>query len=168
MGLEEDKRLGMNNGPVSLTRWINIIRTYLEECGMDTVFIVWDLTINKEVYILDEWGEDKRDCVVPWVNALKSGIGGATECHYDLYNLRWRVKALLRSVSRDVWVRIEKELPTFEEPSGPEIFCTIVSHVQQVNSSSVRQMVGDLEKIILKEEGGKDVLVFGDKVLELL
>ena len=53
-GLEEDKRLGMgNNSPVSLTSWINLIKTYLEECGMDTVFHVWDPSTNVEVYLLE-------------------------------------------------------------------------------------------------------------------
>ena len=43
----------------------------------------------------------------------------------------------------------------------------IISHEKQVNSSSVRQLVSKLEKMTLKDEPGQDVLLFGDKVLEI-
>ena len=156
-----------NISPVSLTIWINLIKTYLEECGMDTVFRVWDPSTNVEVYLLEEWGEARFEFVKPWVECLKNGVSGRDPCHFDLDNLRWSGKSLLRSITKEVWIRIEKELPINAEPSGPEVFSLIISHVQQVNSSSVRKLISKLYEMTLKDEPGQDVQLLGDKVLEI-
>ena len=46
-GIHEDKRMGLRNTPVSLTSWINLVSSYMEECGMDTVFNVYDEDLDE-------------------------------------------------------------------------------------------------------------------------
>ena len=131
---------------------------------MYTVFRVWNPSTNVEVYLLEEWGKDRLEVLLPQVEELKSGVDGRDVCHYDLDNLRWSGKSLLRSITQEVWKSIEKELPTNSKPSGPEVFSLIISHVQQFNSPSVRQLISKLDKMTLKYEPGQYVLLFGDKI----
>ena len=49
-GLEDNKILGMGNiSPLILKSFINLIKTYIEEFGMDTFFL-WNPSTNVEVY----------------------------------------------------------------------------------------------------------------------
>ena len=64
-------------------------------------------------------------------------------------------------------MRINKELPVVEETTGPFALEAVVLHMQQVNASSVRQLVKQLEALNLKKEPQQDVLIFGDRVLEI-
>ena len=163
-GIHEDKRLGMSNTPVSLTSWINLVHAYMEECGMDSIFRIYDEGLDKERYLLEDWGAAKKEVVGDWVRKLSEGM---TACPYDLDNLRWSGKALLASIDLKLWSRIEKDLPLGGDVTGPEVLRVIVLHLQQINSSSVRQLVKELEKLKLRDEPGQNVLTFGDKVLEV-
>ena len=163
-GIHKDKRLGLSNMPVSLTSWINLVRVYMEECGMDTVFRVYDGNVDEEIYLLEDWGAAKKEVVRDWVRKLSEG---RMACPYDLDNLRWSGKALLASIDLELWSRIEKDLPLGGDVTGPEVLSVIVLHLQQINSASVRQLVRELEKLKLKNEPGQNVLSFGDKVLEI-
>ena len=103
-----------------------------------------------------------------WVqNLLGNGVDKSDICLYDIDNLRWSGRAILDSIGSEVWFRIEKELPRGRDPTGPEVFTSIIQNMKQVNSSSVRQLINKLEKMKLKDEPGQDVLSFGDKVTEL-
>ena len=163
-GIHEDKRLGLSNTPVSLTSWINLVRAYVEECGMDTVFRIYDEDLDEEKYLLEDWGAAKKEAVRDWVMEISEG---AMACPYDMDNLRWSGKALLASIDLELWSRIEKDLPLGGDVTGPEVLSVIVLHLQQINSSSVRQLVRELEKLKLKDEPGQNVLTFGDKILEV-
>ena len=37
------------------------MKTFIEDCGMDTVFRVWDVT--NEVYLLEYWGSSNKELV---------------------------------------------------------------------------------------------------------
>jgi hypothetical protein len=86
-------------------------------------------------------------------------------CDYDLDNLRWSGKAVLNSVSLELWETVEKDLGA--DAVGPEVFTAVVYKLQQVSSAAVRSLVDDLKKLSLIKEPGQDVDIFGGKVNEL-
>ena len=167
-GLPEDKRLGIEKIPVSLTTWIRLIRIFLEDTGQDSIFRIYNPSENKEIYLLKDWGKASSEIVEPLVDMLEAGTLSEDEPFpHDLDNLRWSGKAILNSITQELWLRIEKELPVGKETTGPHALAAVVMHMQQINASSVRQLVKKLEALSLKKECEQNVLVFGDKVLEL-
>ena len=128
-GLKEDRRLEIGSkSQVSLTTWIGLMKTFIEDCGMDTVFRVWDGT--NEVYLLEDWGSSKNELVSKWVQDLRvNGVDTSDVCLYDIDNLRWSGRAILNSIGSEVWFRIEKELPRGRDPTGPEVFTEIIQHM---------------------------------------
>ena len=59
-----------------LTEWVNLLRGYLKERGLDNVFRIFYLVSNTEVYLLKEWGSTNPDLVASWYNILLTVIGG--------------------------------------------------------------------------------------------
>ena len=94
---------------------------------------------------MDDWGSATPERVEDFVKDIQN-MG----CPYDQDNLRWSGEAVLGSISLDLWQRIEKELPTDGDVTGPQVLAAIVSHMQQVNSSGVRQPIKSLEGMQLK------------------
>ena len=72
-GLPEDRRLGIEKSPVSLTTWIRLIHVLMEDTGQDTVFCPTEdgLKIN----LLEDWGQPDPKRVKEWVATLESGVG---------------------------------------------------------------------------------------------
>ena len=71
-----------------------------------------------------------------------------------------------RFVKPDLWLKIEKDIP-FGDTSGFMVLHAVVLHMQSVTSSAVRKLVKKLEVMSLDKDPGKNVLDFGDKVLEV-
>ena len=83
----------------------------------------------------------------------------------DMYNLSMSAKFLQNSVSLDLWMSVEKDLPT--NATGPEILFKIITSHQMVTSSAIRTLVKKLEAMNLKAEPGENVLTFSDKLSEM-
>ena len=171
-GLPEARQLGADEktSKISLTSWVNSVRVYMEDRGLDTVFRIEDAISGKEVYLLDQWGLANQDLVETWVESLKTGVTKKdgtinTPCTFDLENLEWSGKAILKSITLPLWESIERDQGV--ETTGPEAFTAIINKQQQVNASSVRSLIDKLGKLKLIEEPGQDVNAFGDKVTDL-
>ena len=56
-GLPEDRHIGPDEktSKITLTSWVNTIRSYMEERGMDTIFHVFDAPMNSKIYLLTNW-----------------------------------------------------------------------------------------------------------------
>ena len=145
----------------------------MEERVMDTVFHVYDPATDKEEYLLKEWGGARMDEITVWIARLKQGIkhldhegNDVTDpCPYDLDNLKWSGKAIMNSITLELWETIEKDLGA--DADGPEVFGTIISKLQQVNAASVRALVDKLKTMSLINEPGQNVDTFGDNVIVL-
>ena len=46
-----------------------------------------------------------------------TGIGGAPVCDYDVDSLKWIIKAIMNSISLDIWDSIDKYLGIYS--NGP-------------------------------------------------
>jgi hypothetical protein len=86
-------------------------------------------------------------------------------CYYDEQNLRWSGKAILNSIGMDLWEALEKYLS--DEPSGVEVFTAVVTKLQFINASTVRQLTQDLQSMQIRNEPGENVEDFCNKVNEL-
>ena len=86
-------------------------------------------------------------------------------CNSDWNNLDWSGKAVLASITFELWENIEKYLEY--DTSGPGIFCGIIQNQKQVNSSAVCALVQALKKMRLVDEPGQDVENFGNKMAEM-
>ena len=55
-GLPEARQLGADEktSKISLTSWVNSVRVYMEDRGLDTVFRIEDAISGKEVYLLNQ------------------------------------------------------------------------------------------------------------------
>ena len=152
---------------ITLTSWITSLRVNLEERGLDTVFRIINNTTGAETYLLEKWGESKNEEMIEtWVKNLREGLPtSAGPCTFDEDNLIWSGKAVLNSISLDMWESIEKSLPPY--PSGPEVFGAVIRKKQYLNASSVRKMVDQLQGMKLISEPGQNVNTFANKILEL-
>jgi hypothetical protein len=125
---------------------------------------------DSETYILTDWGSASPEKIAAWVTTLRSGIprrDGTTlpTCNYDLDNLKWNGKAILNSITLALWKTVEKDLGV--DASGPEVFASVVSKLQQVSSAAVQTLVDELKGLSLLKEPRQDVKIFGGKVVEL-
>ena len=60
---------------VTLTSWIDYIRHYMEERGMDTIFRILKLITDTDTYLLEDWGSARKKTVVTsWIEDLKNGV----------------------------------------------------------------------------------------------
>jgi hypothetical protein len=169
-GLEEGKRLGPfeDSSPKSLTSWINSLRVYLIECGLDTVFCVYHALTNTEINILIDWGSISADDVLAWVTELQTGVShtdGTTlpVCSYDLDNLKWSGRAVLNSITVALWDTLETQIGV--DATGPEAYIAIINHLQQVSSGAIRLLVKELKELCLIDEPGQDVGEFIKKIV---
>jgi hypothetical protein len=101
----------------------------MEECGLDTVFYVYDGQTNSETYLLTDWGSASPAKVKAWVATLcarvpKTDGNVSLPCNYDLDNLKWSGKAILNSVTLPLWERLKKELDV--DASRPKAFAAVV------------------------------------------
>ena len=166
-GLPEDRRLSLDEktSKITLTSWVNSIRAYMEEHGMDTVFRIYDSAKDSEVYLLQDWGSSDPLKVSTWEATIIGGIGTAPPCEYDIDNLKWSGKAIMNSISLDLWETIEKDVGVGS--NGPVTYAAVISKIQQVSASSVRALVDNLKKMHLLQEPGQDVEAFGSKIIEM-
>ena len=163
--MPEDRRLSLDEktSKISMTSWVNAIRDYMEEHGLDTVFRIFDSEADSEVYILQDWGKADPSIVTAWESTLETGVGKCSACDYDFDNLKWSGKAIMNSIALDLWETIEKDVGT--GANGPRTFAAIIAKIQQVSSSSVRTMVDNLKKLrSINEPGQDDQLTSRDKM----
>ena len=71
-GLEENRHIGPeeNTSKINLTSWVNSIKIYMEERGLDTVFLVYDTSTDFETYLLKDWGGAEPEGIQQWVDTL--------------------------------------------------------------------------------------------------
>ena len=165
-GLPEDRRLSLNEktSKITLTSWVNAMRAYCEEHGLDTVFRVFDPVNDTEVYLLKDWGSARPEKVAAWEEKLVTGIGTHAACDYDGDNLKWSGKAVMNSIALDLWESIEKDVGG--SANGPVTYAAVITKIQQVSASAIRSLVKELKEMSLLNEPGQDVEVFGSKVIE--
>ena len=130
-----------------LTAWVNSLRGYLEERGLDTFFRIFDPFRNTKVYLLKYWGLDDPDQVVAWENLFLTRIGGALVFYYNVDNLKCSKKYIMNSISLDIWESIKKYLVIVS--NGPATYAAVISNIHQVSSSAILNIVDDLRKIYL-------------------
>jgi hypothetical protein len=75
-GLPDDRHIGPDEktSKITLTSWVNSTRSYMEECGLDTVFHVYDGKTDSEIYLLTDWGSASPDKIEAWVATLCVGV----------------------------------------------------------------------------------------------
>jgi hypothetical protein len=153
-GLTEDCRLSLDEttSKITLTSWVNSIRSYMETHGLDTVFCMYDSVKDSEVYLLVDWGSADSIQVVIWESQLLSGVGGLPPCKYDMDNLKWSGKAIMNSISLDLWETIEKEVGV--GASGPMTYAAVICKIQHVTSSAICSLVEKLRNMHLLQEPG--------------
>ena len=126
-GLAEHRHLvpNKNTSKITPTAWINSIRSYMEEHGINTVFRVYTSLQygSPETYPLEEWLTVRSDSINAWIGLLKKGVSNtpvarvaqeeacAAEnslplvvsiypvCTYNTDSLRWSRKAIMDSVT---------------------------------------------------------------------
>jgi hypothetical protein len=77
-GMSVDRRLSLDekNTKISMTSWVNAIREYMEEHGLDTVFRIFDEAEGSEVYVLQDWGKKADPTLIrAWEKTLETGVG---------------------------------------------------------------------------------------------
>jgi hypothetical protein len=153
-----------------LTFWLREITKKIENCGMDTVFRVYDPTKpTQEQYLLTSWNNISDEDFDEWMKALQTdGVRKATGgqnhpvCDWDLDNLTWSGEMLKDSISDKLWMDIVSLLPS---ETGPHIFMAIVDRVKYTSASTTRNLIKQLESLSLTKEPGMDVTTFSIKVL---
>jgi hypothetical protein len=166
-GLPEDRRLSLDEktSKITLTSWVNAMRSYIEDRGMDTVFRIFDPEADSEIYILKDYGSASPLDVSAWTKTLEAGVEDHAPCTYDMDNLMWSGKAIMNSLALDLWETIEKDIGV--QAGGPIAYAAVVGKIQQVSASSVRSLVTKLKVMNLIKEPGQNVETFGTKVTEM-
>jgi hypothetical protein len=154
---------------ITLTSWVNLTCSYMEERGLDTVFHIYDGRTDSETYLLTNWGSASPAKIEAWVATLHAGVPKTAgtlspPCNYNLDNLKWSGKAILNSVTFALWETVKKDLGV--DASGPEAFTTVVYKLQQVGSAAVHALVDKQKDLSLLKEPGQDAEIFGGRVVE--
>ena len=110
-GLANDYKLSAKDSSISQAYWIQLIRMHIEDHGMDIIFRR-ESPSGREVYMLQEWGDTDNAEVVELMRKLKQGNHGQPPCTFDIDNHRWSGKAIVSSISQDMWQIVEKEILT--------------------------------------------------------
>ena len=91
-----------------------------------------------------------------------TGIGGAPVCDYNVDNLKWSGKAIMNSISLNLWESIDKYSGI--RANGISTYAAIILKIQQVSSSEIRNIVDGLRKMSLIKESGQEVETLGSQV----
>ena len=174
-GLPEERRLGLpeeTGYTISLSAWIREIKKNLEDCGTDTVFLVYDPTANLvEMSLFENFGSVSDENLKEWIESHKTTGVKKTDttredvCEWDVDNLEWSGDMIKNSVSFKLWRDIEGLLPG---TTGPEIFQAVCTRLQHTSASTCRTLVSKLEQMKLSKEPGMDVNTFSLKILGIL
>ena len=127
----------------------------MEDNGINNVFCVYDPDLKTEVYLLGDSGTAEDGKIFMWVqNITITGVGYRTRyclpiCNFYFDNITWRRKALLESITLEIWDTIKKDLGY--NATGPKVFCAIIQKQQLVNSSDVCTLVQASQKRILRK-----------------
>jgi hypothetical protein len=102
----------------------------MKECGLDTIFHIFDAPMNSEIYLLTDWGSVNATTMSAWVGTLRSSVPNPDGtllpmCNYDLDNLKRSGKAILNSITLALWEIVEKDLRV--NTTGPKAFVSIIS-----------------------------------------
>jgi hypothetical protein len=134
-GLPEDRHIGPDEktSKNTLTSWVNTIHIYMEERGLDSVFRVYDGEADTETYLLTDWGSanPEHSSGVPHPDDGDNTKDTQQVCDYDHDNLKWSGKAILNSVSLELWETAEKDLGA--DTVGLEVSAAVVYKLQQVS-----------------------------------
>ena len=119
---------------------------------MDTLFT----GVSNTQAAVDDAGNESTQVYLPPLQLV---------CEYDLDNLKWSGKAIMQSISLELWETIKKDLDC--NPSGPEAFAAVVYKLQEVNLDAVCLLIEEIQALKLINEPGQDVNIFGGQVIEL-
>jgi len=139
------------------TSWLKHVRKAMMQTGMDSVFRITDSSGAQTCNLLEEWGQQTLAQVKAWVQRLQQGAD-----QYDLYNLEFSMNFLQRSITTQMWTRIEADANAVE--TGPELFAIIIRAHQVTSVSAIRSLTMELAALSLKKVPGENVEVMCDKV----
>ena len=143
---------------VSLQTWIDRLKKVIEDRGMDTVFRMIENGV--EYYLLEEFGRADVARVTRWVEELRQ-----LACAYDERNLYMSGQMLLASLDLEMLKKTERD--TNPDASGPEVFAAVINIHQSLNTSAVRVLTEQLQKMKLAKEPAENVETFSEKVLDI-
>ena len=143
---------------VSLQTWIDRLKKVIEDRGMDTVFRM--VENGQEFYLFEEFGRADVARVTTWVASLRT-----LACPYDERNLYMSGQALLASLDLEMLKKAERD--TNPDATGPEVFAAVINIHQSLNSSAVRVLTEQLQKMKLTKEAAENVETFSEKVLDV-
>jgi hypothetical protein len=162
---------GEKDYTISLVTWIAAIQGYMVEKGMDTVFYIYDPIHDQEVNMFEQWGVVTKEQVKEWVKTLKEGVPDTSDptqklpaCPYDETNLLWSGKAIVNSVSMQLWSQFEQDLSL--DASGPEVFMAVVHKKQVTTSTTTRTLIRELEDMKLTNVPGHNVIEHARAVVD--
>ena len=173
--LPEERRLGLSEETtytISLSSWIREIKKELEDCGLDTVFYIYNPTSPvQEVSMFDMFGTVTDLQLDHWIShlrvdgVLKANNTNEDVCYFDIDNLDWSGDMMKNSISWKLWRDIEGLSPGM---SGPEIFLAVCKRTQHTSASTCRALVTKLQGLRLNKEPGMDVNRFSLRIIEML
>jgi hypothetical protein len=86
-------------------------------------------------------------------------------CEFDVQNLTMSGKMLLDSLDLDMLLKVKNDLPA--DATGPQVFAAVIGQHQSLNTSAVRILTEQLQKLHLSKEPAEDVEAFSQKVLDI-
>ena len=153
---------------------LKIVCKFMEEAGMDGVFIIQFKNKDQElksVNMFKELGKVSVPVVEVWIqDLLKIGVQGKygkqALCKFDATNLIWSGDALLRCTSPSLTKTIEALIPEPDERTGPLILAHVIGCLQTSNSMLVRELCKELEGLKLTDIPGEDVQAYSIKLFD--
>jgi hypothetical protein len=90
-GLPEDQHIGPDKktSKITLMSWVNSIRSYMEERGLDTIFHIFDAPMNSEIYLLIDWGSARAATIKAWLQLCAAVFPTPTGLFYPCVTTIW-------------------------------------------------------------------------------
>jgi hypothetical protein len=157
--LSTPDKISTDKTTVSMQTWIDQVKKTVEERGMDTPFRMTQ-SATEEHYLLEQFGRADVAKVATWVQQVRTN-----GCEFDEQNLKMSGKMLLDSLDLDMLLKVKNDLPG--DATGPEVFAAVIGQHQSLNTSAVRVLTEQLQKLQLSKEPAEDVEAFSQKVLDI-
>ena len=145
---------------ISFQTWIERLKASLEDTGMNSAFPIEDGAAKDKHNILDEFGCADIAMVKDWV--LEWYVKG---CEYDEKNMVMSGKMLLESLDLNGHKKTKCDLPT--NAMGNEVYAVIVNLHQSLNTSAMRVLTEQLQKLKRSKEAGENVETVASKVTDI-
>ena len=176
---KEEDRLGLPTEKAyrtTLTGWIDMLKSHTVQCGLDPIFHIFDG--EKELHLLDSWGEVSLDDIDNHVDALtQTGVPVLKDqaqnpgnrhpvCQFDVENVDRTREMIKACISKDFYTALGPKVT--KTMTGLHLFFQVMSQLEPATASTAHALLNKIQTKKLTDSPGMDVNQFNIVIKDLV